>query len=308
MSARVFVPGDSAALSVGADASPRVRAEARRAGRGRDRAHRLARPVLARAPGRGRDPARPRRLWAGAPGDARLAVRGRFPAAAPPQGARPGRRTSPICKSQQRLTFARCGVDRSAVARGLRAHGGLEGLRAGARAGPSRDRRRGRRLGPARPRRRGLPDRHQVADGRRRAADQKYVVCNADEGDSGTFADRMLMEGDPFLLIEGMAIAGLARRRDAGLHLHPLRISARHRDVLSAPSTRRARGRLARRDVLGSAEPSTRGAARRRRLHLRRGDLAARKPGGQARRRCAPSRRCRRSRACSASRRSSTTC
>ena len=41
-------------------------------------------------------------------------------------------------------------------------------------------------------------------------ADQKYVVCNADEGDSGTFADRVLMEGDPFLLIEGMAIAALA--------------------------------------------------------------------------------------------------
>ncbi|MBL8541305.1 MAG: formate dehydrogenase, partial [Betaproteobacteria bacterium] len=41
-------------------------------------------------------------------------------------------------------------------------------------------------------------------------ADQKYVVCNADEGDSGTFSDRMTMEGDPFLLIEGMAIAGIA--------------------------------------------------------------------------------------------------
>jgi len=41
-------------------------------------------------------------------------------------------------------------------------------------------------------------------------ARQKYIVCNADEGDSGTFADRMLMEGDPFSLIEGMAIAGLA--------------------------------------------------------------------------------------------------
>src|SRR6202012_3835026 len=41
-------------------------------------------------------------------------------------------------------------------------------------------------------------------------ADQKYIVCNADEGDSGTFADRMLMEGDPFVLIEGMIIAGLA--------------------------------------------------------------------------------------------------
>ena len=41
-------------------------------------------------------------------------------------------------------------------------------------------------------------------------ADQKYIVVNADEGDSGTFADRMIMEGDPFLLIEGMAIAGIA--------------------------------------------------------------------------------------------------
>ena len=39
---------------------------------------------------------------------------------------------------------------------------------------------------------------------------QKYIVCNADEGDSGTFSDRMLMEGDPYCLIEGMAIAGLA--------------------------------------------------------------------------------------------------
>ncbi|HEY6258568.1 MAG TPA: NADH-ubiquinone oxidoreductase-F iron-sulfur binding region domain-containing protein, partial [Xanthobacteraceae bacterium] len=41
-------------------------------------------------------------------------------------------------------------------------------------------------------------------------ASQKYIVCNADEGDSGTFADRMIIEGDPFVLIEGMAIAGLA--------------------------------------------------------------------------------------------------
>jgi formate dehydrogenase iron-sulfur subunit len=41
-------------------------------------------------------------------------------------------------------------------------------------------------------------------------ADRKYIVCNADEGDSATFADRMLMEGDPFTLIEGMVIAGLA--------------------------------------------------------------------------------------------------
>ena len=56
-----------------------------------------------------------------------------------------------------------------------------------------------------------LPDRHQVEDrARHRSGRQKYIVCNADEGDSGTFADRMIMEGDPFVLIEGMAIAGIA--------------------------------------------------------------------------------------------------
>ena len=42
------------------------------------------------------------------------------------------------------------------------------------------------------------------------SANQKYIVCNADEGDSGTFSDRMMMEGDPFMLIEGMTIAGIA--------------------------------------------------------------------------------------------------
>ena len=56
-----------------------------------------------------------------------------------------------------------------------------------------------------------MADRRQDAQGA-----QKYIVCNADEGDSGTFADRMLMEGDPFLLIEGMAIAGEAVGADKG--------------------------------------------------------------------------------------------
>ncbi len=46
---------------------------------------------------------------------------------------------------------------------------------------------------------------------------RKYVVVNADEGDSGTFADRMLMEGDPFLIIEGMAISALAVGADRGV-------------------------------------------------------------------------------------------
>ena len=47
--------------------------------------------------------------------------------------------------------------------------------------------------------------------------DVKYICCNADEGDSGTFADRMLMEGDPFTLLEGMAIAGTAVGATEGL-------------------------------------------------------------------------------------------
>ena len=47
-------------------------------------------------------------------------------------------------------------------------------------------------------------------------SDQKYIVCNADEGDSATFADRMVMEGDPFMLIEGMAIAGFAVGAEKG--------------------------------------------------------------------------------------------
>src|SRR5690606_17822663 len=48
------------------------------------------------------------------------------------------------------------------------------------------------------------------------AASQKYIVCNADEGDSGTFSDRMIMEGDPLSLVEGMTIAGLAVGADKG--------------------------------------------------------------------------------------------
>jgi formate dehydrogenase iron-sulfur subunit len=54
-------------------------------------------------------------------------------------------------------------------------------------------------------------------------ADQKYIVCNADEGDSGTFADRMIMEGDPLVLIEGMAICAHRSGRDQRLRLHRAR-------------------------------------------------------------------------------------
>jgi formate dehydrogenase iron-sulfur subunit len=116
----------------------------------------------------------------------------------------------PFLKRQMRITFARCGIIDPLSVEDYRAHGGWRGLE------------RARSLGPARTldevTKSGLRGRggagfptgikwKTVAD---TAADQKYIVCNADEGDSGTYADRMIMEGDPFLLIEGMAIAGLA--------------------------------------------------------------------------------------------------
>lgn len=116
----------------------------------------------------------------------------------------------PYLKSQQRLLFARAGITRPLSLADYRAHGGFEGLgRAIALGGEqtvaavldSGLRGRGGAAFPA-----GIKWR-TVRD---TPPQQKYVVCNADEGDSGTFADRMLMEGDPFLLIEGMTIAGLA--------------------------------------------------------------------------------------------------
>ena len=140
------------------------------------------------------------------------------------------------------------------------------------------------------------------------AAPQKYIVCNADEGDTGTFADRMIMEGDPFLLIEGMTIAGIAVGATKGYVYirseYPHAIA-----VHGARAHRRAARRPSRRAVAGSAvRLRHRGPRRRRRLCLRRGDLAAREPRRQARRWCAPSRRCRRTRGCSAGRPWSTTC
>ncbi|MEQ1692469.1 MAG: NADH-ubiquinone oxidoreductase-F iron-sulfur binding region domain-containing protein [Gemmatimonas sp.] len=116
----------------------------------------------------------------------------------------------PWLKRQQRLTFARVGVVDPLSLDDYRAHGGLKGL-ARARALSTDDLLqeivtsglRGR--GGA-----GFPTGIKWRTVRQAEATQKYIVCNADEGDSGTFADRMLIEGDPFLLLEGMLIAGLA--------------------------------------------------------------------------------------------------
>ena len=116
----------------------------------------------------------------------------------------------PFFKSQTRLTFARNGITDPLSFDDYVAHGGMKGLKKAIEIGPKaiveevlQSGLRGR--GGA-----GFPTGIKwktVADA---PADRRYIVCNADEGDSGTFADRMVMEGDPFQLIEGMAIAGVA--------------------------------------------------------------------------------------------------
>ncbi len=116
----------------------------------------------------------------------------------------------PFLARQTRVTFARCGVTDPVSLNEYRAHGGLQGLVRALDMAPSAiidevaaSGLRGR--GGA-----GFPTGIKWRTVLGAPAAQKYIVCNADEGDSGTFADRMVMEGDPFLLIEGMIIAGLA--------------------------------------------------------------------------------------------------
>ena len=116
----------------------------------------------------------------------------------------------PFFARQKRLTFARCGIIDPLSLTDYAAHGGWRGLEAAralapaevvARIEASGLRGRGGAGFPA-----GIKWRTALAA----PGAEKFIVCNADEGDSGTFADRMLMEGDPFLLIEGMAIAAHA--------------------------------------------------------------------------------------------------
>ena len=116
----------------------------------------------------------------------------------------------PFYKRQTRLTFARCGIIDPMSIDDYRAYGGYRGLARAIELGSQQiistvtdSGLRGR--GGA-----GFPTGIKWNTVAQVQAEQKYIVCNADEGDSGTFADRMIMEGDPFMLIEGMTIAGIA--------------------------------------------------------------------------------------------------
>ncbi len=116
----------------------------------------------------------------------------------------------PYLKKQERLTFARCGITDPLSLADYMAHDGYRGLEKALEMEPAaivgevlNSGLRGR--GGA-----GFPTGVKWRTVLNTAADRKYIVCNADEGDSGTYADRMIMEGDPFVLIEGMTIAGIA--------------------------------------------------------------------------------------------------
>ncbi len=116
----------------------------------------------------------------------------------------------PFFAAQQRFTFSRCGIVDPLSLADYAAHGGWTGLDTARGAKPQAvvdavkaSGLRGR--GGA-----GFPTGIKWQTVLDASGPTKYIVCNADEGDSGTFADRMLMEGDPFCLIEGMAIAAHA--------------------------------------------------------------------------------------------------
>ncbi|MGO4573804.1 formate dehydrogenase beta subunit [Microvirga sp. 2TAF3] len=116
----------------------------------------------------------------------------------------------PYLSRQSRLTFARCGIIDPLSLDDYRAHGGFVGLDRALSLAPAAIVEEVKASGLRGRGGAGFPTGIKWDTVLHVEADRKYVVCNADEGDSGTFADRMLMEGDPFTLIEGMIIAGLA--------------------------------------------------------------------------------------------------
>ncbi len=219
---KIYVPRDAAARSVGADATARaLRAEAQRRGielelvRNGSRGLLWLEPMIeievdgrrhAFGPVRAGDAAG---LFDAGLAEASRAARGHPLAHGPTE-------EMPYLKGQQRLTFARVGVTDPVSLEDYLAHDGYRGLDAALALQPSQIvecvtasglRGRGGAAFPA-----GIKWKTVLGA----PGAQKYIVCNADEGDSGTFSDRMLMEGDPFVLIEGMTIAALATGADRG--------------------------------------------------------------------------------------------
>ncbi len=248
MSAQIFVPCDSGAVSVGADAVARAIA---------NEAERRALPVkIVRNGSRGAYAFEP--MVEAATPAGRIAygpvtvadVPNLFDAGFLDGGAYRLRlgvaEQIPFLAAQNRLTFARAGIIDPLSIDDYLAHGGFRALTRALEIGPARiveaikaSGLRGR--GGA-----GFPAGIKWETARGAAADRKYVVCNADEGDSGTFADRMILEGDPFALVEAMAIAAAAIGASYGYVYIRSEYPDACRVINSALAAARARGFLGR--------------------------------------------------------------
>lgn len=209
---KVYVPRDAAALSVGADDV--ARAIASEAGarkqdvqiiRNGSRGMLYLEPLVEVETPKGRIAYGPV-----APGDVADLFKSGFLEGKPHKLCLGLTEDIPYFKNQERLTFARCGITDPLSIPDYIAHGGFAGLKKALAMAPvdivthvTTSGLRGR--GGA-----GFPTGIKWKTVHDLPAGEKYVACNADEGDSGTFADRMLMEGDPFCLIEGMTIAAIA--------------------------------------------------------------------------------------------------
>jgi formate dehydrogenase iron-sulfur subunit len=212
MTVRVYVPGDSAALSVGADeVAAAILDEAQRRGVAVDLVRNGSRGLFWLEPMVEVETAGGRVAYGPVtPGDVLSLFQAGFLEGGAHVLTQGPTEEIPYLKQQERLTFARCGITDPLSLEDYQAHGGFAGLKQALSVEPAaiveqvtRSGLRGR--GGA-----GFPAGIKWKTVLGVEAAQKYIVCNADEGDSGTYADRMLMEGDPFCLIEGMTIAGIA--------------------------------------------------------------------------------------------------
>ena len=215
---RVYVPGDSGALSVGAgQVALAIQSEAARRGLALDLIRNGSRglywlePLVEVETAAGRVAYGPVRAE-----DVPDLFAAGFLTGQPHRLGQGRTAEIPYLAGQERLTFARMGLGDPLSLEDYSANGGLTGLERAIGLSPDQI---VQELTASGLRGRGgaaFPTGIKWAKVRETAADRKYVVCNADEGDSGTFSDRMLMEGDPYCLIEGMAIAALAVGADQG--------------------------------------------------------------------------------------------
>lgn len=209
---RIYIPGDSGALALGAEkVAKAIRAELAERGieakivRNGSRGAYFLEPMVEVATAKGRVAYGPVK-----PSDVKSLFDSGFLTGGHHKRWLGSPDKIPFLAKQTRLTFARCGINDPLSLDAYKSLGGLKGLQNAVAMAPAdvvkqvtESGLRGR--GGA-----GFPTGIKWKTVLDTTSDRKYIVCNADEGDSATFADRMIMEGDPFVLIEGMTIAGIA--------------------------------------------------------------------------------------------------